>query len=89
MKNLKRLGVAVALTFLLGLSALAGETQSPPCAPPDPGETQSPPCATAQMTPAHPATQGQTNTPAVSNTETDLLITEAAIDILQSLLSIF
>ena len=42
MSNLKRLGATVILTFVLGLSAFAGETNTPPCAP---GEMQTPPCA--------------------------------------------
>jgi hypothetical protein len=44
MQNLKRLGTAVALTFVLSLSAFAGEIGSPPCAP---GEIGSPPCSAA------------------------------------------
>jgi hypothetical protein len=47
MKNLRKLGATVVLTCVLALSAFAGETQTPPCAPPEPGETQTPPCAAA------------------------------------------
>jgi hypothetical protein len=49
MKNLRRLGVSAALLSVLAITALAGETNSPPCA--DPGETNSPPCAMAQEAP--------------------------------------
>ena len=42
MKNLKRLAAAGLLTFALGLTAFAGETNAPPCNP-NPGETTSPP----------------------------------------------
>src|SRR2546423_15005547 len=61
MKNLKRLCVSVALTLVLGLSVLAGEVQSPPCAPPDPGITETPPCAAAQEMPDDSANPGETH----------------------------
>ena len=47
MKNIKRLGASVVLTFVLGLSAFAGEVLTPPCAPPEPGEVLTPPCTAA------------------------------------------
>jgi len=46
MKNLRLLSAAVALMFVLGVAAFAGETSTPPCAP---GDISTPPCATAQM----------------------------------------
>lgn len=88
MKNLKRLGVSVTLMFVLAMAAFAGETNSPPCAPPDPGETNSPPCAAAQTAPDDSVAPGETSSPPASNGETSS-ITEAAIDLLQSVLSIF
>jgi len=42
MKTLKRFSSVLVLLLVLGVSALAGETNPPPCAP---GETHSPPCA--------------------------------------------
>jgi len=54
MQNLKRLGAAVVVTFVLGLSTFGGETSAPPCAPTDPGIMQGPPCSAAP---------GQTETP--------------------------
>ncbi len=82
MKNLKRLSAAVLLTCLLGLSALAGETSSPPCAPPIPGETSSPPCSGGQVAP-DPATPAQAQAPSVSVAAE---ASEFAINLLESLL---
>jgi len=89
MKNLKRLGVSATLMFVLSVVAFAGETQSPPCAPPDPGETQSPPCASAQMTPVESVAPGETNAPPTSNVGDASSVTEAALDLLQTVLSLF
>ena len=86
MKNLKRLGVSVTLLCVLSLTTLAGETNSPPCAP---GETNSPPCAAAQMTPDDSVAPGQTNTPPASNAALLPSVTEVALDLLQSVLSLF
>lgn len=88
MKNLKRLGVAFALTFVLGVAAFAGETLTPPCAPPAPGETLTPPCATAQSTPEGSTTLGQTITAPSSNAVDEYLVSEVAIDLMHWL-SIF
>jgi hypothetical protein len=63
MRNLKRLVVSLSLMFALAMTAFAGETASPPCAPPDPGETASPPCSSAQMTTEDSVVPGITQTP--------------------------
>lgn len=89
MKSLKRLGVVIALTLVLGVSALAGETQAPPCAPPDPGETQAPPCATAQLTPDGSTPQSQPSTLPSSNPVDEYSISEVAMDLVRHWLSIF
>ena len=81
MKNLKRLTTAVVLTFALGLSALAGESSTPPCAPPDPGESSTPPC-TGQ---APVDGSGLVLTPSAS----DYLVAEAAINLFESLLPLY
>ena len=81
MKNLKRLGVSVTLLCVLSLTALAGETSSPPCAPPDPGETSSPPCAMAQVVPDDSVIPGQTDTPPASNSGVEYSIAEVAVDL--------
>ncbi|HMG73617.1 MAG TPA: hypothetical protein VK582_08955 [Pyrinomonadaceae bacterium] len=89
MKSLKRLGVTVALTFVLTVAAFAGETPTPPCAPPVPGETPTPPCAAAQMTPADSVAPGETPTPPASSVRTDFSVADVTIDILQSVLLLF
>jgi hypothetical protein len=89
MKSLKRLGITVALTLVLAMAAFAGETPTPPCAPPDPGETPTPPCAAAQMTATDSVAPGQTNTSPASNAAVTPSVTEVALDLLQSMLSLF
>jgi len=88
MKNLKKLGAAAVLTLLLGLPAFAGETQAPPCAPPEPGETQAPPC-TGQMASDNSAVPGIVSTPPASNAGTEYLVADAAISLFESLLPLF
>lgn len=91
MKNLRKLSAAVVLACVFSLSAFAGETQTPPCAPPDPGETQTPPCAAAfgdMDTPTGVSTApGDMGTPTLASTETSF--TEIATDVLLSVLSLF
>jgi hypothetical protein len=82
MKNLKRLGAAVVLTFVLGLSVFAGEAETPPCAPPDPGITETPPCAAAQMSPDDSVAPGQTDTPPASDTVDFVSVVDAAMNLL-------
>lgn len=89
MKDLKRLGVSLTLISVLALTAFAGETHSPPCAPPDPGETHSPPCAAAQMTSGDSIPPGETSAPPASNAANASSVTEVALDLLQSVLLIF
>jgi hypothetical protein len=84
-KNLKKLAAAIALMSVLGLTAVAGETDTPPYArsargqaqtlPCSPGETMTPPCATAQA-----PTPGDIDTPA---------ITQIATFVLQNMWSLF
>jgi hypothetical protein len=81
MKNLRRLGAAVVLTGLLGLSAFAGESSTPPCAPPEPGESSTPPCV-AQMASNDTTTPGQMDTPPAPNTVEFLSVAEMAINLL-------
>ncbi len=82
MKNLKRLGVAVALTFALGLSTFAGQIESPPCAPPVPGQIESPPCSGGQVAP-DPAAPVQIEAPSASFASD---ASEFAISLIESLL---
>ena len=84
MKNLKRLGAAIALTFLLGMTAFAGETNAPPCTPPIPGETNAPPCTGSQMAGDN---SGSVSTPSAS--DSGYLVAEVAITLFESLLPLY
>ena len=84
MKHLKRLGTAIALTLVIGFSAFADDP-IPPC---DPGETHAPPCSTAQLTSDDP-TPGQTSTPPASSAVAEYVVAGAAIDFVESVLSLF
>jgi hypothetical protein len=85
MKNVKRLGAAVALTLALGISAFAGIIETPPCAPPTPGIMEGPPCSGGQIAP-DPAVPGQIETPPASAAAD---ASAFAINLLESLLPIF
>lgn len=78
MKNLKQLGVSVTLLCVLSLTTLAGDTNSPPCAP---GDTNSPPCAAAQLVPDDSIIPGSTNSPPASNSGAEYSIAEAVVDL--------
>jgi hypothetical protein len=82
MKKPKTLGAAMALTFLLGAAAFAGETSSPPCAPPAPGDTQTPPCTGQTLG----DTSGLVSTPPASDSG---YLAEAAITLFESLLPLY
>ena len=84
MRNLKLLGISVTLLCALSMTAFAGETTSPPCAP---GETISPPCASAQVTADDSVAPGDTTSPPAS--EVEVSITEVAVDLLANALSLF
>jgi hypothetical protein len=79
MTYFKKITGAVALTLAFGVSAFAD------CAPRD-GIIQSPPCASAQIVGEQSETQ-----PDVTNLtfEPELAVTEVAIDVVQTLLTIF
>lgn len=81
MKNLRRLGATVALTCFVGLSAFAGQLETPPCAPPEPGQLETPPCAAVHTTP------DESGAP-VSNAADNYSITEVALNVWQSVLSL-
>lgn len=85
MKNLKRLGGSITLLCLLTMSAFAGETNSPPCAP---GETNSPPCLVAQ-TETHDNTTDNQTVPTVSGENSDYSINDVTLDLLQTVLSLY
>ena len=82
MKNLKRLGAAIALTLVLSLSAFAGEMNTPPCAPPDPGIMETPPCAAAPTAPDDSTAPGEISTPLASDAVDMLTVVDAAMNLL-------
>jgi len=61
MNNLKRLGTAIALTFVLGVPAFAGQILTP-CPPPEPGQILTP------CDPGSPAAPGDMGTPTEAST---------------------
>jgi hypothetical protein len=79
MKNLKKLAAAVVLMLTLALFALAGETHSPPEAPPPPGATQGP--GMPSIAP------GDIGTPIAANSQTSF--SELAACVLESILPLF
>ena len=83
MKNLKRFVSAIVLTCVLGLSTFAGETQAPPCSPPDPGIISTPPCTGGQMT---GDSSGIVSTPSASDSG---YLAEVAITLFESLLPLY
>jgi hypothetical protein len=86
MKNLKRLGISVTLLCTLSMTAFAGDTNSPPCAP---GDTNSPPCASAQVTADDSVIPGDIMTPPALSSETEYSIAEATVDLLMNVLFLF
>jgi hypothetical protein len=86
MKNLKRLGISVTLLCALSMTAFAGDTNSPPCAP---GDTNSPPCASAQVTAGDSVVPGDTMTQPALSSETEYSIAEATVDLLMNVLFLF
>ncbi len=87
MKNLKRFASAIVLTCVLGLSTFAGETQAPPCAPPDPGILNTPPCTGGQTVSDSSAIPGVVSTPSAS--DSGYLVAEVAITLFESLLPLY
>ena len=85
MKTLKTLSATLALTLVLTGTALAGITESPPCAP---GETSTPPCATAQPPSDESEITGQLKTP-TANGVSELWFTDVVLDLIQGTLFLF
>lgn len=83
MKKLRKLASIILLAFVLGLPAFAGQSDTPPCAPPAPGQTDTPPCPGAATV--------DLGAPIVSSTATvaDETLTAIVTEVLESMLSIF
>jgi len=83
MKTLNRLGSAIALTFVLAFAAFAD------CPPPVPGQVDTPPCSSAQITPDDPVASAEPSESSASSSAALVEISESAINVLLSALSIF
>ena len=84
MKNLKLLGLSLTLLCALSMTALAGDTNSPPCVP---GDTNSPPCASAQYTTDDSVSPGAVNSPPAS--EVEATVTDVALSLIVDALLVF
>jgi len=74
MTKIRTLFATLVLALVVTGSALAGETQTPPCVP---GETQTPPCSSNSVGSTEP---GETSTPPANIDPISL--TELALDLL-------
>ena len=83
MKTLKRLGAAIALTFVFAFAALAD------CLPPEPGIMNAPPCLGAQITPDDPVASVEPRESSTSSASNVIEISVSTIDMLLSALSLF
>ena len=76
MRKLKKLTAAIVLTFVVALSAFAGQTETPPCPVPEPGQTETPPCSAApgdmNTSEATSTVSGDAGTPTLANNDTSL-----------------
>ncbi len=88
MKTLRRLGLSLTLISVLAVAAFAGDTNSPPCAPPDPGSTNSPPCAVAQNL-ADDSTAPDLTSTSPSVVSDEYSMGQLAVEIAQHWLSIY
>jgi hypothetical protein len=89
MKQLRKFGAAIVLTFVLALSAFAGEILTSPCAPPEPGQVETPPCGAApgDMGTFISAAPGDIGTSTVANDES--LFSKIATDLFLNILPLF
>ena len=83
MKKLAKLAAVVGLTLSFGLVAIGGETQGPPCPPPDPGETQGPPCSSVQLISDD---VNQTELQTAQTSDSIDYVTEATLELVQSVM---
>lgn len=82
MSHLKRFGLAISLAVILGGTAIAGETNGPPCA--NPGETNGPPCSPSQF-----ISDETSETSLTVSGELETIVAEATFNALESLLTLF
>ena len=81
MNHLRRFGLAISLAVMLAGTAIAGETNTPPCAP---GETNTPLCSTSEI-----ITEEASETSSTVSGEAETIIFESASYAVESLLTLF
>ena len=81
----KRLTAAIGLTMVLSASAVAGD--GTPVCDPVPGIMQSPPCATAQL--VNDESPSPPDGTVLSTDSSAITLSEATLDIVQMLVTIF
>jgi hypothetical protein len=85
MKHLRKPGAAVVLTLVLALTVLAGQIETPPCAP---GQIETPPCASAPgdiSTPVNSPTPGDLG----SGASSEFSFADFAADLLVNFLPLY
>lgn len=85
MNRLKKLFATLCLVCALGLTVFAGQTDTPPCSPPDPGQTDTPPCSVAQGDGSSDSVSGALDSTVTSVENRDSLA-EIAIGVLEAVL---
>jgi len=83
MKNLKRLGAAIALLLVFAFASFAD------CLPPEPGIMGTPPCLSAQITPDDPVASAEPSASSTSSASNVTEISVATLDVLLGVLSLF
>src|SRR6185295_1566543 len=81
MSHLKRLGLVISLAVILGGTAIAGETNGPPCA--NPGETNGPPCSPSPF-----ISDETSETSLTVSGELETIVVEATLNAIESLLTL-
>ena len=90
MKTLRKMCAVVVLTFVLAMSAFAGQTETPPCPIPEPGQVETPPCSAApgdMETSTLTSTSGDLGASTVANDE--MSFTKIATDVFLYYLPLF
>jgi hypothetical protein len=82
MSHLRRFGLAISLAVILSGTAIADETNGPPC--PNPGETNGPPCSSSQF-----ITDETSETSLTVSGEVEAIVVETTLYALESLLTLF
>jgi hypothetical protein len=85
MNRLKKLFATLGLVCALGLTVFAGQTDTPPCSPPDPGQTDTPPCILVQGNGSSDSLSGASDSTVASVDNRDS-VAEIAMGLLEAVL---